>query len=126
MSSDRRKPLPPEAIIERALQQIALINRWTTGLDVEEYVADELRRYAVERAFIALGEAVKDLSRVVDLNTLDPEGPWKEPARFRDFLAHDYDDQVLPDIVWATISDGLPDLEQALTRVDGVLGRPCG
>ena len=123
MSSDRRKPLPPEAIIERALQQIALINRWTAGLDVEAYVADELRRYAVERAFIALSEAVKDLSRVVDLNTLDPEGPWKEPARFRDFLAHDYDDQVIPDVVWATISDGLPDLEQALTRVGGGLRR---
>ena len=58
LSSDRRKPLPPAAIIERAKQQIVLINQWTDGLDVEAYVADELRRYAVERAFIALGEAV--------------------------------------------------------------------
>lgn len=123
MSSDRRKPLPPEAILERAKQQIALINQWTMGLDVEAYVADELRRYAVERAFIALGEAVKDLSRVVDLHALDPGGPWKEPARFRDFLAHDYDDQVIPDIVWATISDGLPDLARALERVGVALGR---
>ena len=123
MSSDRRKPLPPEAIIDRAKQQIVLIHQWTAGLDVEAYVADELRRYAVERAFIALGEAVKDLSRVVDLQALDPDGPWKEPARFRDFLAHDYDDQVIPDIVWATISDGLPDLARALTRVGLALGR---
>ena len=113
MSSDRRKPLPPAAIIERARQQIVLINRWTIGLDVEAYVADELRRYAVERAFIALGEAVKDLSRVVNLQMVDSEGPWKEPARARDFLAHDYDDQVIPDVVWATISDGLPDLARA-------------
>ena len=87
------------------------------GLDVEAYVADELRRYAVERAFIALGEVIKDLGRVVDLNALDPDGPWKEPARFRDFLAHDYDDQVIPDIVWATISDGLPELARALERI---------
>ena len=123
MSSDRRKPLPPEAIIDRAKQQIVLIHQWTAGLDVEAYVADELRRYAVERAFIALGEAVKDLSRVVDLQALDPDGPWKEPARFRDFLAHDYDDQVIPDIVWATISDGLPDLARALARVGLALGR---
>ena len=105
--------MPPAAIIERARQQIVLINRWTIGLDVEAYVADELRRYAVERAFIALGEAVKDLSRVVNLQMVDPEGPWKEPARARDFLAHDYDDQVIPDVVWATISDGLPDLARA-------------
>ena len=123
MSSDRRKPLPPEAIIDRAKQQIVLIHQWTAGLDVEAYVADELRRYAVERAFIALGEDVKDLSQVVDLQALDPDGPWKEPARFRDFLAHDYDDQVIPDIVWATISDGLPDLARALARVGLALGR---
>ena len=117
MSSDRRKSLPPEAIVERAKQQIILIFEWTAGLDVEAYVADELRRYAVERAFIALGEAIKDLSRIVDLQSLDPGGPWREPARFRDFLAHDYDDQVIPDVVWATISDGLPDLARALERV---------
>ena len=117
MSSDRRKSLPPAAIVERAKQQIILIFEWTAGLDVEAYVADELRRYAVERAFIALGEAIKDLSRVVDLQSLDPEGPWREPARFRDFLAHDYDDLVIPDVVWATISDGLPDLARALDRV---------
>ena len=124
MSSDRRKPLPPEAILERAKQQIALIHQWTMGLDVEAYVADELRRYAVERAFIALGEAVKDLSRSIDLQALDPGGPWKAPARFRDFLAHDYDDQVIPDIVWATISDGLPELARALERVGWALRRP--
>lgn len=117
MSSDRRKSLPPEAIVQRAKQQIILIVQWTAGLNVEAYVADELRRYAVERAFIALGEAIKDLSRIVDLQSLDPEGPWREPARFRDFLAHDYDDQVIPDIVWATISDGLPELAAALERV---------
>ncbi len=121
MSSDRRKSLPPEAIVERAKQQIILIFEWTAGLDVEAYVADELRRYAVERAFIALGEAIKDLSRVVDLQSLDPEGPWREPARFRDFLAHDYDDQVIPDVVWATISDGLPDLARALERIGSAL-----
>lgn len=118
MSSDHRKPLPPDAILQRAKQQIVLINSWTSGLDVEAYVADELRRYAVERAFIALGEAVKDLNRLIDLQTLDPDGPWREPARFRDFLAHDYDDQVIPDIVWATISHGLPDLARALERVE--------
>lgn len=121
MSSDHRKPLPPEAIIARARQQITLIDRWTTGLDVESYVADELRRYAVERAFIALGEAIKDLGRVVDLQAMDPEGPWKEPARFRDFLAHDYDDQVIPDIVWATIANGLPELARSLERVRSAL-----
>ena len=52
---------------------------------------------------------------------LEPEGPWNEPAWFRDFLAHDYNDQVIPDIVWATISDGFPELVRPLERVGAAL-----
>jgi len=58
-------------------------------MDVDAFVADERIRYACERAFIALGEALNDLADTVDLNALVPGGPWVLPVRFRHFLAHD-------------------------------------
>ncbi|MDX2235705.1 MAG: HepT-like ribonuclease domain-containing protein, partial [Hyphomonadaceae bacterium] len=119
MSSGKAKP--PAEIVARARLQIARIVEWTAGMDVASYTEDERTRYAVERAFIALGEAIKDLARAVDLQSLDPAGPWREPARFRDFLAHDYDDQVLPPLVWDTITTDLPDLDAALARVELVV-----
>lgn len=46
-----------------------------------------------------------------------------ETARFRDFLAHDYDDQVIPTLLWKTITTGLGDLDSALARVEAVVGK---
>jgi uncharacterized protein with HEPN domain len=93
-------------------------------LTIDTFQTDERTRYAVERAFIALGEAVKELSRTVNLPQLDPNGPWSEPARFRDFLAHDYDDQVVPSLMWNTIKTDLHTLDEALARIDPMVGGP--
>lgn len=124
MSSDRRKPRTPAQAVYYARRQIARINEWTATLTAETFEADERTRYAVERAFIALGEAIKDLSRSVDLNALDAGGPWREPARFRDFLAHDYDDQVIPTLLWKTITLSLASLDAALERIEPAVGGP--
>jgi uncharacterized protein with HEPN domain len=117
MSSERRKQRAPEQIIAKARLQITRIRNWTAPLTPDTFQNDELTRYAVERAFIALGEAVKDLAKAVDLAVVDPAGPWREPARFRDFLAHDYDDQVIPTLIWNTITTDLSTLDDALVRV---------
>jgi uncharacterized protein with HEPN domain len=111
-------------IISQARLQIARIREWTASLSPDLLQSDQKTRYAVERAFIALGEAIKDLGRKVDLNKLDPGGPWREPARFHDFLAHDYDDQVIPTLLWNTITSDLQTLDDALERVDKLVGGP--
>lgn len=74
-------------------------------------------RYACERAFIALGEAINDLSAAVDLYALHPDGPWADSVRFRHFLAHDYDDSALPPLVWDTIQRDPPELDAALVAL---------
>lgn len=124
MSSKRRKPRSPAQAAFYARRQIARIREWTATLSADGFAADERTRYAVERAFIALGEAVKELARAVDLSQLDPSGPWSEPARFRDFLAHDYDDQVVPILLWQTITTDLAHLDAALARVEPQVGGP--
>jgi uncharacterized protein with HEPN domain len=116
MSSDRRKRSPPE-IISHARRRIALIRAWTSLDTMETYLANEERQHAVERDFIGIGEAIKELGRTVDLLSLDPTGPWREPARFRDFLAHQYEDGVSHPDVWRTIQEDLPILDEALDRI---------
>lgn len=87
-------------------------------MTAESYAADERTRYACERAFIAIGEALGDLGRRVDLPALAPGGPWSDAVRFRHFLAHDYDDQAIPPVVWDTITLDLPELDAALAGLE--------
>jgi uncharacterized protein with HEPN domain len=123
MSSKRKKTRTPPQAVHYARLQISRINEWTASLTSESFESDQRTRYAVERAFIALGEAIKDLARGMDLAAVDPSGPWREPARFRDFLAHDYDDQVIPLLMWKTITTDLMTLDEALARVERIVGR---
>lgn len=124
MSSERRKARTPAQSVYYARLQISRIEEWTKPLTLDQFQDDQRTRYAVERAFIALGEAVKDLAKAIDLHALDPAGPWSEPARFRDFLAHQYDDQVIPALMWNTITTDLSSLDQALARIENAVGGP--
>ncbi len=123
MSSKRSKITPAE-MAHHAGRRIALIHDWTKDDTEESYLANEERQAAIERNFIAIGEAIKDLSRAVDLVNLDPEGPWREPAQFRDFLAHQYEEGVSHPDVWRTIHDDLPVLDAALARIEPLIGGP--
>jgi uncharacterized protein with HEPN domain len=85
--------------IERACDKI---ERFTTGMTLESFVADERTYDAVLRNLEVLGEAAK---RVPDaLRAEMPEVPWRAIAGFRDFVAHVYfalDDA----IVWGAVQD---------------------
>jgi uncharacterized protein with HEPN domain len=120
VSTDRRKEAPAETVAH-ARRRIALIFKWTADDTETTYLANEERQAAAERNFIAIGEAIKDLARTIDLASLDPAGPWRESARFRDFLAHQYDEGVSHPDVWRTIQDELPLLDEALARIEGIL-----
>lgn len=87
-------------------------------MDAASYQADFRTRYACERAFIAIGEALGDLAGKVDLSALAPGAPWADAVRFRHFLAHDYDDQAIPPLVWDTITRDLPGLDAALAALE--------
>ena len=72
MSSERRRPSPAE-IVHHARRRIALIRDWTRADTEVTYLANEERQAAVERNFIAIGEAIKGIARSVqdDLQLLD-------------------------------------------------------
>jgi uncharacterized protein with HEPN domain len=124
MSSERRSKITPAEMVYHARRRIAMIVAWTKDDTEESYLANEERQAAVERNFIAIGEAIKDLARAKDLAAIDPTGPWRQPARFRDFLAHQYEEGVSHPDVWRTIQDDLPVLDASLERLEPLVGGP--
>lgn len=119
--SSKRRELAAREIVAHVRVRIARILEYTEHDTVASYHANRLLQDAVERNFISIGEAIKDLSRLVDLPSADPTGPWSEPAKFRDFLAHRYDEGISHPVVWRTIKEDLPLLDAALTRVEKLI-----
>ncbi len=69
-------------MIHHARRRIALILKWTKTDNEATYLANDERQAAVERNFIAIGEAIKDLTKSLDLPTLDPTGrSWANARR---------------------------------------------
>ncbi len=96
--------------IVAARDNVALIREWGADLDLESLRADRKTRYAIERAFIALDAAIRDVSPAV----LTAHGiPANMIAGFRNVLAHTYDD-ILDERVVLTIKDDLPTLDAVL------------
>ena len=77
-------------------------------------LADGLIFDAIRVRPIEIGEAVKSIG--TDLLDTEPGIPWTQIAAMRDRLAHRYFDTSHA-IVAATITDDLPELENAVTRL---------
>jgi uncharacterized protein with HEPN domain len=72
---------------------------------------DEVLRLALTKLVEIVGEAAKYVSELTRLAA--PAVPWSAAARMRDRLIHHYLDIDL-DVLWATLTDDLPALLQAL------------
>jgi uncharacterized protein with HEPN domain len=77
-------------------------------------LADGLVFDAVRVRLIEIGEAVKDIDSELLAN--EPDVPWKDVARMRDYLTHRYFDTDHA-IVGATVEHDLPPLVEAARRL---------
>ena len=108
--SDRSAPEELD-YIEDMLEAAGKIERYTNGMTVEEFAADDKTVDAVLRNLEILGEASKLISD--DIRAQEPTIPWSEMAGMRDKLIHGYATIDL-DIVWHTISEDIPSLRSSL------------
>jgi uncharacterized protein with HEPN domain len=95
------------AYLEDILEAAKAIQRFTSGVSLEAFKANEEKHEAVNRKFEIIGEAARRLSP--EARNLFPEIPWPLLTAMRNVLIHDYDDVDLH-VVWDTIARDLPPL----------------
>ena len=76
----------------------------------------QLVQDAVIRNLQVMAESSQRLSELTKLTT--PDVPWRSISGFRNIMVHDYLGLDL-DVVWSVVSQELPPLEQALSRIKG-------
>ncbi len=97
------------AYLRDLLAHVADLEQFTAG-GRAAFLQDRKTQFAVVRAYEVIGEIVKRLPE--DLLARQPDVDWRRLARFRDFLAHNYERVVL-DNVWAAVED-LPALRRVV------------
>jgi len=111
----------PVVFIAAALESIELINTYTAGYQLDDFLGDRKTQDAVIRNLEIIGQALKDFG-VAALTAERPDIPWLQIAGMRNVLAHEYlgVDMVL---IWETLGSHLQPLHQALEEIYRKLGR---
>ena len=94
------------------MQACVVIAEITTGKDYAAYCADRILRYAVERQFEIVGEALGRAVRL-DAEILTDLPDLPNIIAFRNRLIHGYD-SVDDATVWDIVQEELPSLEARL------------
>jgi uncharacterized protein with HEPN domain len=99
------------ALLEDILQAGKAIRRFTEGVSLADFKANEEKHEAVNRKFQIIGEAARRLSP--EARNAFPEIPWKLITAMRNILVHDYDDVDL-EVVFDTAHENVPPLVERL------------
>ena len=81
-------PREPHLRLHDMIQACSRIARYVEGIDEAIFVIDELRLDGVIRNIEILGEAAKTVAE--SIRSLAPELDWRNIARMRDRIAHQY------------------------------------
>lgn len=100
--------------LRHILEAIEKIERYTSSMSEEEFLADSLVIDAVIRNSQVIGEATRKVP--ADFKDAHPAIPWRDMERMRHVLVHDYE-RVMPEIVWRTIHKHLPPLVQPIPQL---------
>jgi uncharacterized protein with HEPN domain len=112
----------PRAFLWDVRRAADAITRYVGHRDREGYLADDMLRSAVERQFEIIGEALNQLARLEpDIANRIPE--LASAVAFRNILIHGYT-QVDSMIVWETITDHLPALNNRVAALLAELEAP--
>jgi len=101
----------PTLRLEDILENIGLIEEYTTDYSYESFVEDRKCQDAVERCLLRISEAARKLEGSAE--SMIPEQPWSAIRAVGNVLRHEYD-RVNPIVIWRIVSDDLNPLKLAV------------
>jgi uncharacterized protein with HEPN domain len=113
----RAHPLRVADYLQHILKAIGNVQEYTTGMDLAEFMADRKTSDAVIRNLEVIGEACNYIAKNhPDFAAQHVAVPWGFAYEMRNALAHGYFTVDLA-IVWQTIQNDLPSLQQQVTML---------
>ncbi len=83
------------------------ILQFIDNIQFQKFSEDKMRRFAVERQLLVIGEAANHLSETFIANTAHI--PWKIIIGMRNIIAHDYG-EILIERIWLTATEHIEEL----------------
>ena len=96
------------------LEAIAKIEKYTRGMDLASFAADDKTVDAVVRNLVVVGEAARHIP--AEIEQAHPEVPWNEMRGIRNVVVHEYFGVSVP-ILWETVARDLRPLVEPLRRI---------
>lgn len=100
--------------IRHIRESVDEIMTYAHGHDFESFSNTPVLQRAVERCLEIIGEASSGVPDEIKQNY--PSIPWNKLKGMRNFLAHQYD-EVLEKVLWDTISQDIPKLQEQLSVI---------
>lgn len=113
----------PEAVLLHIRDNIVFARELIGDLTAEQFEHDRMRFYAATRCLEIVSEAVRRLPE--DLRERHPDMPWRLIMDAGNFYRHAYEG-VDERIVFATVRESLPELEQVVSAELGQLEQEDG
>ena len=99
----------PLVLLEDIMLAIQKISRYSSQMDHDAFLSDDLVIDAVARNLEIIGEAARQLPE--EFRRAHPQIPWTQIAGLRNRIVHDYFGLDL-EIIWEIIQHYLPELEK--------------
>ena len=106
----------PLVLLEDIILAIQKIRRYTSQMDHDAFLRDELVIDGVARNLEIIGEATRQVPE--DFRRVYSQIPWTQIAGLRNRIVHDYFGLDL-EIIWEIIQHDLPEFEKQVRALQG-------
>lgn len=105
--------------VEDIINSIFSIEKYTAGMNYDEFLKDDKTYNAVIRMFEVIGEASNKLS--IELKQKNKHIPWREIIGLRNKVIHEYFGVNLK-VIWTTVELELPQFKTFMLALKNELG----